>query len=435
MKQTRTLFAGRRSTHLGTGTPNIGTLAEVVAEGRVFASMEEEWEGLRAASPAATPFQSWAWLFSWWENYGEGRLGLRLLTCRGSDGALLGALPLVLERGPCPLPGRLLFLGSGTTDHLDMLAREGSEGRVAAAFLPVLRSMGGWSVADLQQVGPGAAAWGLYRAWAGPKASAWQDGCPVLDFQGRGWEARLELLNQKHRSNVRRTLRRAEYDGTGWEMVPPERAAEAARRLVRLHREAWEGRSIGPEHLTDRFEAHLTSAAGRMTRAGVGAVSELRRNGEVVASHLLAIGPDAVEEYLTGANAEVLRCYSVDALCVHDAAEVARRHGFQKVSAGRGEEAYKMRWRPRVEHNRRLLLGRSAAAFWPYAAWRLGYAKARRWANSGAAPEWVARAADRYRTLRFWLARRKVSAPVDRTPEHAADRLRGGTGHSDDDRG
>src|ERR671917_1244838 len=335
---------------------------EVLTGVRTFASMEDEWGELWAASPAATPFQSWAWLFSWWENYGGGRLSLRLVAAReGRGGALVGLAPLMVERGFGPLPGRLLFLGSGTTDHLDMLARKGSEGRVAAAFLPVLRSMGGWSVADLQQVGPGAAAWALRRAWVGPKADAWQDGCPVVDLGEGGWDGLLASGSKRFRNNVRRTLRRAQSDGAQWELAPQGRAEDAARRLVRLHREAWEGRSIGPEHLTDRFEAHLTSAAGRMTRAGVGAVSELRRNGEVVASHLLAIGPDAVEGYLGGASLETLRRYSVDCLYLYDLANIAFERGISMASLGRGGEAYKMRWRPRGAHNPWLPLRRSAA--------------------------------------------------------------------------
>ncbi len=64
-----------------------------------FAAMEAEWEGLRAASPSATPFQSWAWLYSWWEVYGGGRLSLRLVAAReGRGGALVGLAPLMVER-------------------------------------------------------------------------------------------------------------------------------------------------------------------------------------------------------------------------------------------------------------------------------------------------------------------------------------------------
>ena len=58
------------------------------------------WEELRADCPAATPFQSWAWLYSWWRNYGapDRRLGLRLVAAReGPGGPLVGLAPSAME--------------------------------------------------------------------------------------------------------------------------------------------------------------------------------------------------------------------------------------------------------------------------------------------------------------------------------------------------
>ena len=45
--------------------------ATVLTEERDFAALEEEWEDLYEHCPSATPFQSWAWLYSWWEYYGR----------------------------------------------------------------------------------------------------------------------------------------------------------------------------------------------------------------------------------------------------------------------------------------------------------------------------------------------------------------------------
>ena len=68
------------------------------------------------------------------------------------------------------------------------------------------------------------------------------------------------------------------------DIVKRKGAEKAARRLVALHREAWQGRDIGPEHLTKRFETHIANAARRMTEGGLGAVSEFWRDGEVAIS-------------------------------------------------------------------------------------------------------------------------------------------------------
>ena len=43
----------------------------VLEHTRDFLALEKEWEDLYQNSPLVTPFQSWAWLYSWWELYGE----------------------------------------------------------------------------------------------------------------------------------------------------------------------------------------------------------------------------------------------------------------------------------------------------------------------------------------------------------------------------
>ena len=70
--------------------------ATVLEDIEEFAALEEEWEELHRDCPAATPFQSWAWLYSWWEVFGEGyELSLIKVRC----GTLLaGLIPLMLER-------------------------------------------------------------------------------------------------------------------------------------------------------------------------------------------------------------------------------------------------------------------------------------------------------------------------------------------------
>ncbi len=82
--------------------------------------MEEEWNELYRNAPLATPFQSWAWLYSWWEFYGED-CQLRIIAVR--DGHLLvGLAPLMLQRRWGF--GRLLFVGGceiDITDYLDIL--------------------------------------------------------------------------------------------------------------------------------------------------------------------------------------------------------------------------------------------------------------------------------------------------------------------------
>src|SRR5215203_4918358 len=226
-----------------------------------FAALEEEWEDLHLHCPSATPFQSWAWLYSWWEYYGEG-YRLRLITVRDEEGSLVGVLPLMLERGG--VLGRLLFVGSGVTDYRDGLVGEGWEGHVARAGAWALKQIGSWRVADLQMLRPEAAAWTMLKDWTGPRTSVWQFNCPIID--ARPWEELLSSVKRTLRKSARRAVRRAQEDGLRREIAGPEGAEEAGRRLVAISREQWQQRwmETGPEHWTRRFEDHIATAARRM---------------------------------------------------------------------------------------------------------------------------------------------------------------------------
>ena len=381
-------------------------MVAVVEEGRGFAELEGEWDGLHAASPAATPFQSWAWLYSWWEHYGQGRHRLRLVTVReGAGGPLVGVAPLMVEgrRGP----GGLLLGGTGVLCYQDLRAREGWEGVVAGAAAGAVRRMGGWAVADLQELRPDADSWRLFEAWDGPKARAWQSSCPVVDV--RPWDQMLKGLRQKQRYHARRAVKMAEEDGLRVERLRPGEAGEAARRLVALHRESWQGRDIGPEHLTGRFEAHLEAAVPRLMARGLATLSEFRRDEEPVISSFSLVGRGAVNWYLGGSTREALLRYRVSSLHIWEGVRIALERDVPCLDMLRGEESYKLKWSARVVPNHRVILGRGPSFLWAaYAgyhalsAWALRYAHA----NSASIPPWVKASFTRGRALCRWVVLR-----------------------------
>jgi CelD/BcsL family acetyltransferase involved in cellulose biosynthesis len=363
---------------------------------RDFAALEGEWEDLYHDCPLATPFQSWAWLYSWWEFYGE-HYELRLVTIRNEEGLLVGILPLMLERARTL--SKLLFIGSGPTDYLDVLAREGWEAEVGEAGIRALERMGSWRVADLHQLRPASAAWRIVEGWEGPKARVWQDNCPVIDV--KPWDELLISLSKNHRSTTRRAIRRAEADGLRCEPAGPEDAQQAAERWMALHREAWRGREIAPEHLTARFRSHLEAAVRRMTSRGLGRISEFWRDGEVIASHFLLFGRDFVGEHMVGSGEQALERYQISSLYIRDGLDVALERNSVHLDLLRGEEPYKLRWASRVVANHRVVLGRSRISWAPYASYvalRLG---AKRYVTSDSTPQWIRDTVPKLRTVRF----------------------------------
>ncbi len=370
---------------------------EVLASAGEFAVLEEEWEDLHRDSPRATPFQSWAWLYSWWEFYGEA-YELRLITVRDDEGLLIGLAPLMLERGLGF--SRLLFVGTGPTDYLDVLAREGWETQVLEALARTLRQMGSWQVADLQQLRPEAAAWGICRHWDGPQLRVWQDSFPVIDV--RPWDELLQSLSSNLRSTVRRALRRFEADGGRCELAGVDDAEVAAKRLVTISREQWQERWLetGPEHWTSRFEALIVAAAHRMTARELGGISEFWRDGEVIISDFWVSGRDFIGTYMLGASHEALQRYQWSSLYIWDALNIARSKNCVYLDLLRGEEPYKLRWSSRISPSHRLILGRNLAFWAPYAGYYALRLKIKRYVQSESAPRWIGGAITEFRALR-----------------------------------
>jgi Acetyltransferase (GNAT) domain len=183
-----------------------------------------------------------------------------------------------------------------------------------------------------------------------------------------------------------------EKDRVRSELAKPADAEEAATRWMALHQEAWKGRNIAPEHLDERFKAHLVAAARRMTARGLGGISEFWREGEVIAAHFLVFGRDSVGEHLLGATQETLRRYQVGSLYIWDLVNVARSRRSTYLDFLRGEEPYKLRWASRVVPNHRLVLGRDWLFWAPYTGYLSLRSEAELYAYSEGAPRWVKKA-------------------------------------------
>jgi hypothetical protein len=379
-----------------------------------FASLQAEWDDLYESCPSATPFQSWAWLYSWWELYGEGNYGLRLITVRERSGLLVGLLPLMVRHGPSF--GRLLLVGGDKltlysdvmTPYKDVLVREGFEEPVARAGARAVMGMDGWRVADLQELMPEAAAWDLFRRWEGLKTSV-----PIADYvlmHAVSWEDLLASLSKKLRKTARRTLRHAEEDGLRCKPASSEDIGQAARRLVGLHRELWKGRRIAPEHLTPRYEALVETAARRMIARGNGRISEFWRDGVVHFSQFVLFDKDFAGVYLIGASEDASRRYQYETLMYWDAMNVARGTGSAYVSFMDGTSRDKLRWASEVVSSHRAILGRRRTFWVPYAGYHVLRARyyslrsaAQSYIYSENAPRWVKDATQRYYALLSYI--------------------------------
>ncbi|MEU7401715.1 GNAT family N-acetyltransferase, partial [Streptomyces sp. NPDC044948] len=330
-----------------------GYTTELVTDERVFAALAPRWRRLHERCAAATPFQSHAWLLSWWRSYGSaGRLRLVLV----HDGReLAAAAPLTLV--PRPVPA-LVPLGGAISDYGDVLLDDERGPDAATALTGALAAAARTALVDLREVRPGAAAERVWERWRGPRRRLPDSPClelPALPMD----ELVARLPSAKARQRIRAQLRRLDALGVKSRPVLPDEADAALRRLLDLHRLQWQGRRVTGEHLRPRFREHLVRAVAPMVRAGDAVVTEFRMDDEVVAVDVTLLSRGLAGGYLYGAHPRLReRRADVAVMLLEACAEHARAPGRGTLSLLRGDEPYKHHWRPERVPNQRLLLAR-----------------------------------------------------------------------------
>jgi hypothetical protein len=334
------------------------TEVRTVRDATAFDALAADWDALVERCAVATPFQSHAWLSSWWHSYGRpGRL--RVVTVR-RDGVLVGAAPLMLRRRALPL---LTGVGQGLTDFLDVLLddaeAEGTAAVLARAMAAELGLRRPWVVLDLRELRPGSAAHRIAEHWPGAARLLPDSLCQHLP--GVPMEELVSRLPGRTAQRSRVKLRRLEAAGIETRTVPAEEVPRALRELLALHELQWRGRGVTPEHLRPRFAEHLSRSAERMAAAGRATVRQYRLDGELVACDLTLQVHGLSALYLYGVRPELRERVDVAGILLRESAAHAVATGRGELSLLRGDEPYKQRWRPEQVRNERLLLGGAPA--------------------------------------------------------------------------
>ncbi|MFH9432174.1 GNAT family N-acetyltransferase [Streptomyces sp. NPDC017615] len=329
---------------------------EILTDEAEFAALAPAWGRLYRRCATATPFQSHAWLHSWWLSYGRpGRLRV-LLVRSGRD--LLAAAPLTLTRHPLPA---LVPLGGTVSDYGDVLLDDADDGRALTALTEALWTAARTALIDLREVRPGGTAELVYDRWRGPRRRVPDSLC--LELPPVSMDALLARLPSGKAQRVRAKLRKLAALGVARRTAGPGEAEDAVARLLELHRLQWQDRKVTPEHLRPRFQEHLVRAVEPMVRSGDAVVTEFRIGDEVLAVDLTLLSPSLAGGYLYGAHPSLrerkadVAVMLLDACAAHTAAGA---HG--TLSLMRGDEPYKHHWRPDPATSGRLLLARRRTA-------------------------------------------------------------------------
>jgi len=340
-------------------------VADVRRTGRL-AALEPEWQRLAAVCATATVFQTYEWNAAWWRHFGRlsGRR-LRVVVFRDMDGVLVGLAPLMTSFWYATFLRRLSFLGTGTSDYLDVLAAPGWEDAVADALYAYLRHVGGWQIADFQQLREGGLLRGRLPAPDLGLNSLEAEGepCPFLALPPE-WPMLLQGLGKKTRANVGyydRSLHKV-YDVE----IGPVRDEAALdgelTRLFELHQRRWNQRWLPGVFGGRRVQAFHRDAARRLLHRGWLRLFSLKLDGQTQASlYCFAFG-DRVCYYQGGFEPTLARL-SLGTVLTARAMQAAVSEGRQVFDFLRGDEPYKAKWTHSTRANARRVLTRAGTPF------------------------------------------------------------------------
>lgn len=287
-------------------------------ERTIAEEIEDEWWALWRRDPAATPFQSPAWLIPWRRHFSDG--DDVVLALRGESGRLLALLPFFR------LEGRLLLWGAGTSDWLGGLFDPSLDPQALSHALASLSEP--LDLFQLPEVSP---------LLAAPLPAGWSE--------RRGFSAPCVLLalpaspGKSMRQNLRTCRRRVEKAGG----VIARGDAACLDALAELHTRRWRQGGEAGIFADPRMLAWQREALPALEAAGLLRLHVLRIEGRIAAALYLLAARDRAYYYIGGFDPAHAGLSVGTVLLGHAIAE-AEREGLRSFDFLRGSETYKYRW-------------------------------------------------------------------------------------------
>lgn len=324
--------------------------AEIVTDAAQLAGLEPEWWALWDCSPAATPFQSPAWLLAWWRQFAPG--DLRTIAVWDDD-RLVGLAPFYLEQGS--QGARLLPVGISLSDYLDVLVDPHCEDDAAARIVEQALQIP-WHSWEFEELGPEARAWTLPCPAGLAETEARQSACPLIalgggaDLTGCVPARRRRQLRRAHASARRRGRSEIICD------VEPHGFLD---HLFRLHAKRWQSNGeagvLADRKVQDVHRQSLPDLAAR----GIARCYLIRIGEEIAAAYYGFVHARRAYAYLGGFDPTFSEESPGSMLIGHAIAE-ALREGAAEFDFLRGQEAYKYSWGAADRWNRQRSFRRNA---------------------------------------------------------------------------
>ena len=309
----------------------------IVRDAAAFAALAPAWRDLWRRAPAATPFQSPAWLIPWWRAFAPGEL-FTVAVARGDR--LVGLAPFYIEDGAHGR--RLLPVGISLSDYLDVLLDpdESGAGRAMVEAISSVRTA--WDLWSLEELRPGAMALGLPAPPGCRETLNPQSACPVLWLDGG--RSLGEILPKTKRRKLNMARNRAARRGpVTVEQVDAAEVGAALDHLFGLHGSRWESRGepgVLADDLVRRFQR---DAAPALQAEGLLRLYVLRIGDTLAAVYYGFAHHAGSSAYLIGFD-PAFAFESPGTIIVAHAIERAIAEGSRTFHFLRGQETYKYEW-------------------------------------------------------------------------------------------
>ena len=312
----------------------------IVDDEAALSALEPEWRELWERDPAATPFQSPAWLVPWVRVFAGPDWLVATMRRRGR---LMAVLPMFLvEDGH---GRRLMSMGAGITDYGDGVFDPGVGCREASLLIAALND---WRAIELLQVPSGSP---LLDA---PAPQGWSDDqrpdepCPVMPL--------TTALPRRMRQKLRYYRARVERNEIEHALLSSRDAAlPALECLFALHGARWESRGSPGVLSNEKVRCFHRQAVPALADAGLLRMHVLHWHGTPVAIGYMLTGKASTYDYITGFDPD-LAALGLGTVLIGCAIQAAVEEGAREFNFLRGREDYKYRWgaRDRPTFARRL---------------------------------------------------------------------------------
>ena len=309
--------------------------SEFITDPHRLQQLVPAWRVLWSVLEDATPFQSPDWIVPWWEHYGEGEL---FAFAFWSDHQLAGLAPLYIHEGGSDPTRRILLLGTGNTDYLDLVIRPQFRPQCWKALISeVSQRTALWDECNLQRIRPGSPLLQNLNFASGlVETSTEQEPCVAIDLcHGNPAAGMLRTssvyarkLNSKESFSV--------------EEATPDSFEEFLSALVQLHERRWHAKGFSGVLAEERDRRFHHEVAWRFLHAGTLMLYALRIRERIVSVIYGFTHRDRTYSYLSGFDPEYRR-QSVGTIMIGHAVQQSldEHRCFDFL---RGHEPYKYRW-------------------------------------------------------------------------------------------